>query len=101
MVRYLVMFERPEDPEAFDRHYREVHVPLAKGMPGLRRFAVSRSPAAIRGESYYLVAALDWDDMSALERAFRSPAGRATAKDVPNLADHGRVRSMTFELEDI
>lgn len=29
MVRFLVVYEKPQDPEEFDRHYREVHLPLA------------------------------------------------------------------------
>jgi len=101
MVRYLVLFDTPPDPEAFDRHYREVHVPLAKSLPGLRRYSISRAPTSVRGEPYYLVAALDWDDMTALQEAFRSPAGQATGRDVANLASADRVRSMSFELEDV
>ena len=33
MVRFLVVYDTPEDPEAFDRHYREVHIPLATRTP--------------------------------------------------------------------
>jgi uncharacterized protein (TIGR02118 family) len=101
MVRFLVVYDKPEDPEAFDRHYREVHIPLASKLPGLRRYTISRDPAPVRGgEPYYLISELDWDDMPALERAFRSPEGRATAGDVAALAPDGGVRSMVYELED-
>jgi hypothetical protein len=31
MVRFLVLYDTPEDPEVFDKHYSEVHIPLAKG----------------------------------------------------------------------
>jgi uncharacterized protein (TIGR02118 family) len=101
MVRFLVLYDRPDDPEAFDRHYRDVHVPLARKIPGLRRYTVSRDATSVRGgEPYYLVAELDWDDMPALQRAFQSPEGQATAADVANLAGSG-VRSMIFELEEV
>ena len=101
MVRFLVLYNSPPEAEAFDRHYREVHIPLAKKLPGLRRYTVSRNPAPVRGgEPYYLVAELDWDDMAALQRAFQSPEGRATAQDVSNLAS-GAVQSMIYELEDV
>jgi uncharacterized protein (TIGR02118 family) len=101
MVRFLVLYDRPHDPEAFDRHYRDVHIPLARKIPGLRRYTVSRDVTSVRGgEPYYLVAELDWDDMPALQSAFQSPEGRATAADVANLADSG-VHSMIFELEDV
>lgn len=101
MVRFLVLYHRPADPEAFDRHYREVHIPLAKKLPGLRRYTVSRDPAPVRGgEPYYLVAELDWDDMESLQRAFQSPEGQAAAADVPKFAGSG-VQSMICELEEV
>jgi uncharacterized protein (TIGR02118 family) len=34
---------RPEDVEAFERHYAEVHAPLAAAIPGLRKLARRRS----------------------------------------------------------
>jgi uncharacterized protein (TIGR02118 family) len=100
MVRFLVAYEKPNDPEEFDRHYREVHIPLARKLAGLRRYTISRNVAAVRGDPYHLIAELDWDDMAALEQAFQSPEGRATGEDVAILAPDGRVRSMVFEVED-
>ena len=101
MVRFLVVYETPDDPAAFDRHYRDVHIPLAKRLPGLRRYTVSRNGSAVRGgEPFYLVAELDWDDMSALNNAFASAEGQATARDVAELARQG-VRSMIFEVEEV
>lgn len=102
MVRFLVVYETPADPEAFDRHYREVHVPLARTLPGLRRYSVSRNAVAVRGgDPFYLVAELDWDDLDALRESFDSEAGRATAADVAVLAPQGGVRSMIFEVDDL
>ena len=40
--------------KTFDRHYREVHIPLGSRLPGLRRYTVGQDAAAIRGASYYL-----------------------------------------------
>src|SRR5260370_42160569 len=34
MVRVLVLYNPPEDAQAFERHYHEVHLPLAKTLPG-------------------------------------------------------------------
>jgi uncharacterized protein (TIGR02118 family) len=99
MVRFLVLYNKPADPAAFDRHYREVHIPLVKQMPGLRRYTVSRGVSAGRGDGFYLVAELDWDDMAALKQAFQSPAGQAASADVPTFATAGS-QSMTFEVED-
>ena len=102
MVRFIVLYDQPEDAEAFDRHYREVHIPLAKKLPGLRRYTISRNARPVRGgDLYYLVAELDWDDIEALQRDFRSPEGQATAADVAKLAPEGKVRSMIYELEEV
>jgi hypothetical protein len=48
-ARFLALYETPADPEAFDRHYREIRIPLGCRLPGLRRYAVSRDVAAVRG----------------------------------------------------
>jgi uncharacterized protein (TIGR02118 family) len=101
MVRFLVLYDQPEDPETFDRHYREVHIPLARKLPGLRRYTISRNARSVRGGEYYLVAELDWDDMEALQRDFQSPEGQATAADVQELAPEGKVRSLIYQLEEV
>ena len=36
--RVLIQYGRPADPEAFELYYRDVHVPLARRIPGLVRF---------------------------------------------------------------
>lgn len=101
MIRFLVLYDTPDDPAAFDRHYREIHIPLAKQLPGLRRYTISRNVAPVRGgDPYYLVAELDWDDADALRRAFASPQGHATAQDVPEFAGD-RVRSFIYEVEEV
>ena len=94
------MYNKPADPEAFDRHYREVHIPLAKKLPGLRRYTVSRGVSAGRGEGCYLIAELEWDDMAALQRAFASPEGKAASEDVPAFATGGS-QTMIYEIEDV
>ena len=37
MARFVVMYDTPSDVGAFERHYNDVHIPLAKQYPGLRR----------------------------------------------------------------
>lgn len=102
MVRFLLLYNTPEDPAAFERHYRDVHIPLAKQLPGLRRYTIGRHAKLIRGdEPYYLIAELEWDNMDALQKAFQSPQGQATAQDVANLASNAGVRSMVYEVEEV
>ncbi len=101
-ARFLVLWDTPRDPEGFDSHYRDVHIPLAKRLPGLRRYTVSRNAAPVRGgDPYYLVAELDFDDMASLQHAFKSPEGQETAADIVELAGGTGVHSMIYELEDV
>jgi len=101
-VRFLALYETPTDPEAFDRHYREVHIPLARRLPGLRRYVIGREVVAVRGGApYYLVAELEWDTMEELRAAFAWPEGRATAADAARLQEFAPVRSMTFTVDDV
>ncbi len=36
MAAIVVLYRTPLDPAAFERHYAEVHIPLAKKIAGLR-----------------------------------------------------------------
>jgi len=99
-VRFLAVYETPADPVAFDRHYRDVHIPIAQRLPGLRRYLVSREVASVRGDPYYLVAELEWDTMEELRAAFASASGRATAADAADLQQLATVRSMVYTADD-
>ena len=100
-VRFLALYETPADPEAFDRHYCEAHIPLGRHLPGPRRYTVGRDVAAVRGGApYYLVAELEWDAMEDLRAASASPQGRATAADAACLQELTPVRSMIFTVDD-
>jgi len=102
MARLLVIYGAPMDPDAFDRYYFETHVPLAKTIPGIRRYEVSRGPILNpEGPSKaHLVATLVFDDLAAIRRAFASPEGQATAADVRTFATGGADMLM-FEDDEI
>ena len=83
MARMVVIYKTPKDPAAFDKHYFAVHVPLAKKLPGLRRYEVSRghivTPAG--GSEFYMVATLHFDSLAAIQAAFATSEGRACGAD--------------------
>jgi uncharacterized protein (TIGR02118 family) len=33
-ARFLALYDAPADPEVFDRHYHEIHIPLIRRLPG-------------------------------------------------------------------
>lgn len=90
MAQLLVLYKTPKDAAAFDKHYRETHVPLAKKLAGLRKYETSRgvvaSPAGPSG--VHLVATLHFDSLQAIQQAFASPEGQAAAADAQALGSH-------------
>lgn len=81
MHRVTIQYAVPADPEAFDAHYFERHVPLVGPLPGLQQFSWSK-PRPLGGPpSVYLVAQLDFADEEAMTTALRSPEMAAAAED--------------------
>ena len=104
MVKFLVLWNTPEDPVAFERHYRDVQIPLIKQLPNLRRYTIGHHATPVRGgEPYYWIAELEWDSMDALQKAFQSPEGKATAQDATNLAITSSTgfRGVVYEVEEV
>ncbi len=45
-VKLVVLYTHPDDADAFDRHYLDVHMPLVSKVPGLQRTETGRIVAA-------------------------------------------------------
>lgn len=84
MARLVVLYKTPKDVAAFDKHYFSTHIPLAKTLPGLRKYEVSHGPVGTPAgpSDFHLIATLYFDDMIAIQAAFASAEGQATAADV-------------------
>jgi uncharacterized protein (TIGR02118 family) len=102
MARMVVTYKTPKDTAAFDQHYFEIHVPLAKKIPGMTKYEVSRGPVATPAgpSGFYLVAILHFDDMAAIQRAFASPEGKAAAADAQSFAGD-RVEMLLFDSREV
>jgi uncharacterized protein (TIGR02118 family) len=98
MVRLLVLYNPPEDAAAFDKHYDEVHIPLAKKLPGLLKYTVSRNLG--RNAQYHLIAELDFADMPSARAALGSPIGAESAADVAKFATTG-ASTLLFEVAEV
>jgi uncharacterized protein (TIGR02118 family) len=91
MVKLVVLYGRPEDPDAFERYYADTHTALAKAVPGLRRFEAARGVATPDGTEvpYQRIAELTFDDVEALQAGIASDQGQAAVNDIPNFATGG------------
>jgi uncharacterized protein (TIGR02118 family) len=83
MAKMVVVYKTPKDKEAFEKHYWDVHIPLASKLPGLKKYEVSRGPVTViaGNKETHLIAILHFDSMEAIKQAFASECGINCAKD--------------------
>ena len=102
MAELVVLYKTPKDAAAFDKHYAETHIPLAKKLPGLKKYAVSTgavaSPAGPSG--IHLAAILTFDSVADIQKAFGSEEGKAAAGDVAKFASGG-ADLLIFDTKDV
>jgi uncharacterized protein (TIGR02118 family) len=95
MVKLVAVYRKPDDPAGFEQHYTEVHTPLVKKMPGLKKLEVTRFFGAPQGDPrYYLMAEMYFENKDALFAAVKSPDGMAAGKDLMGFA--GKYVHMMF-----
>ena len=92
MARLLAIYKTPADTAAFDAYYFGSHVPLAKTIPGLRKYEVNAGPVmGMQGpSSTYLVATLHFmvryihvlgDELGRMTQARRARSFRRSGVD--------------------
>ena len=87
MVNLIALYRKPADVESFDKHYFDIHAPLVRKMPGLRKLEVTKINGAPIGETpYHLVAEMHFDSVDAMNAANASPEGKAVVKDLMSFA---------------
>ncbi len=91
MAKLFAIYQQPRDPAAFDAYYFNKHVPLAKTIPGLTSYEVTRGDVMGTAGKHrvYLVAILEFASMEAIGAAMASAEGRAAAADLANFAEAG------------
>lgn len=104
MARMVVIYKKPADPDAFERHYFETHIPLVKKIPGFKRYEISRGPVGVVAGTtdVYLVATVYFDDFEAMKRGFASPEGQAAGADRRTYApDETGVQIFAFDARQV
>jgi len=88
--------------EEFSRYWHDVHGPIGRRIPGLRRLIQSHPIADPAGgpPSFDGMAELWFDDLAALQSARQSPEWRISSDDEARFIDHTRTASfVTTERE--
>ncbi len=92
MVVLSAIYKTPEDSATFDAHYNDVHTPLVKKVPGLRKLEVTKfskmltPPTSTLAEQPYLQCNMYFDDMDAFKSAMASEENKAAGKDLIGFA---------------
>jgi uncharacterized protein (TIGR02118 family) len=91
MIKFAVVLHKRSEmtPQEFRDHLFNVHAPLARKIPGLRRCVYNPVlPDATRKPPPWLcIVELYFDDFDAMQAAWASPEGRAASEDNANFAD--------------
>ena len=104
MARMMVIYRQPADVDAFAKHYFETHIPLARKIPGLRKYEISHGPVTVVAgpPDVHLIGTLYFDDLDAIKSAFASPQGRAAAADRRLYApDESGVQMFLFDNREV
>ncbi len=82
--KLVILLKKKESltDQGFAKYWLETHAPLAKQMPGLRKYVVNvvRRPPN-KELDYHGMVELWFDDVDSMKKAFASPQGQATQKD--------------------
>ena len=102
MYRLLVMYHQPADTAAFDKHYYNVHLPLAAKIPNTRTLSVSKTglDKLTNNDNYYLIAQMEWDSKEAMTKALQTPEGIASHDDFVSFAGD-RVTMIGYEVSAV
>jgi uncharacterized protein (TIGR02118 family) len=104
MAKMVVIYQKPEDVAAFERHYFEKHIPLAKRLPGIRKYEVSRGPimSPAAPTDAWLVGTLQFDSLAAIREAFASEIGQECAADRREYApDPAKFQMLLFDDKEV
>lgn len=90
MPRLVALYNVPDDPAAFDEHYRTVHAAILARYPNLREVRLT-TPVGVGGRPapYHLMAEMIFDSSADLDAALTSEAGVESARDLRNFAGAG------------
>lgn len=93
MFKVTVLYKNPTDKEAFNKHYKEKHMPLVHQIEGISKLELTE---IVRGPShtpsdFHLMAELYFTNEDQMQAAMSSLEGQATVDDLNHFATGGVV----------
>lgn len=90
-VTLVALWDAPEDAESFERHYADVHMPLARKLP---KVTGAETFKTLGDGPYYRVALIHFASADDLGAAMGSPEGAELLEDTQKL---GKVTTLVTE----
>lgn len=87
MHRLLIMYPRPQNPDAFLDYYKTRHLPAVHNLPGLlsASYGLIDDPKS----DWFLTFEALFADQASLQQAVQSDHGKSLAMDIPNYSPGG------------
>jgi uncharacterized protein (TIGR02118 family) len=86
-MKLIALYKQPPDPQAFDEAYFKTHLPLLNQVPGLTHTSIIRLTRTLMGESYYMLAVMEFGSESAMKNGMRSPEMAAAGENLNSFAE--------------
>lgn len=89
MAKFVALYEKPDDVEGFDEHYRSKHIPIVESWPGVQSVKVTRFSSNPRGQApaFHVMVEAEFASDEEMAAALRSETGMASAKDAMAMAE--------------
>ncbi len=102
MAKMTVIYKTPKDKDFFEKHYFDVHVPLAKQLPGLLKYEINDGPVVSTTDhtDVYRIANLYFESLEAMKVAFSSEIGQQCAADRRILASNEDVQIYLYDTQN-
>jgi uncharacterized protein (TIGR02118 family) len=105
MIKYIALYRKPADVEAFDEAYFTSHLPLVERTPGLVRAEVAKVsrvfvPGFLGEHEPHVVAEMYFESAAAMKEAFGSPEWQAAGANLTEIGGLELVAMFAAEVVD-
>ncbi|MBB5807483.1 uncharacterized protein (TIGR02118 family) [Saccharothrix ecbatanensis] len=105
MVKYVALYRKPADVEAFDEAYFTSHLPLVEQTPGLLRAEVAKVtrvfvPGFFGEHELHMTAEMYFESTQAMKDAFGSPEWQAAGANLSEIGGMELVAMFAAEVVD-
>lgn len=94
MAKFVSLYDKPEDVEGFEKHFRSTHMPIVDQYPGIQALRITRFTSTPRGTEapFYLMVEVEFPTDEEMAAALRSEPAIESARDAKGMAEQFGVK---------